>query len=278
LKEQDKTGNLPPIVKENLHLLRNGTIDATKLTGGDTEVGADLLSKLRLLYFASQKKKDTNTTTEKSPEQTAKDTFAMVELNIVHTVYNQMQMQLVKCICDLTEFAKCLPQFISLNLNDQVVLLKYGSYEAMFVLLGTLIMDEGMLLPLIEVHMSYNFFHEMGMYNLMKEKFEFAEKIRALDLNDEEMALFIAVIILCSDRPGLSNSKKVEQIQEEMLNALKYQLSKSHPNKPRLFAHLLMKLTTVRQLVADHVTMIENMKHLRQRFPPLLNEIFSNLH
>lgn len=40
----------------------------------------------------------------------------------------------------------------------------------------------------------------MGMYNLMKEKFEFAEKIRALDLNDEEMALFIVVIILCSGK------------------------------------------------------------------------------
>ncbi len=44
------------------------------------------------------------------------------------------------------------------------------------------------------------FLLQMGMYNLMKEKFEFAEKIRALDLNDEEMALFIAVIILCSGK------------------------------------------------------------------------------
>lgn len=39
----------------------------------------------------------------------------------------------------------------------QVILLKYGSYEALFVMLGAMIFNKGMLLPDGNVYVSFDF-------------------------------------------------------------------------------------------------------------------------
>ncbi|XP_078488418.1 nuclear receptor isoform X2 [Ciona intestinalis] len=153
---------------------------------------------------------------------------------IVQILYSDFQARVVNGICELTEFAKCLPNFHNISLQDQVILLKYGSYETMFVLFSRLIYGEGMILPKSNIYVSFNFVYQLGVAgDIMKSKFFFAKKMLALELTDDEMALFVAVIILCPDRPEIKDRKLVERIQEEVLFALEYQLSISHPHKPR---------------------------------------------
>nr|CAB3265118.1 PPAR peroxisome proliferator-activated receptor [Phallusia mammillata] len=199
--------------------------------------------------------------------------------HIVQWLVNKFQTKLVQIICELTEFAKTIPHFTSFCLSDQVVLLKFGSYEALFVMLSLCVMDSGIFLPASNVHATFDFIKKLGIgAKLIETKFTFAEKIAMLNLNDADMALFLSSIILSADRPGLSESSKIENAQLNVLMALQLQLSLSHPDKPRLFAHLLVMLTEIRQLVADHVLLVESLGEMRHTYPPLIKEIFQDLH
>uniref|UniRef100_H2YJM3 Uncharacterized protein n=1 Tax=Ciona savignyi TaxID=51511 RepID=H2YJM3_CIOSA len=197
---------------------------------------------------------------------------------IVQILYCDFQARVVKGICELTEFAKSLPNFLRISLHDQVILLKYGSYETMFVLFSRLIIEDGMLLPKSNIYVTFNFVYQLGVVGeIMRSKFEFAKRMLSLGLTDVEMALFVGVILLCPDRPGIDNRKVVEDIQEEILLALEYQLSLTHPNKPRLFAHLLLKLAELRELMSKHVSMVQKLSEMKGIGPPLLNEILQDL-
>uniref|UniRef100_H2YJM5 NR LBD domain-containing protein n=1 Tax=Ciona savignyi TaxID=51511 RepID=H2YJM5_CIOSA len=200
-------------------------------------------------------------------------------LKIVQILYCDFQARVVKGICELTEFAKSLPNFLRISLHDQVILLKYGSYETMFVLFSRLIIEDGMLLPKSNIYVTFNFVYQVSKMvgEIMRSKFEFAKRMLSLGLTDVEMALFVGVILLCPDRPGIDNRKVVEDIQEEILLALEYQLSLTHPNKPRLFAHLLLKLAELRELMSKHVSMVQKLSEMKGIGPPLLNEILQDL-
>uniref|UniRef100_A0A803KCX5 NR LBD domain-containing protein n=1 Tax=Xenopus tropicalis TaxID=8364 RepID=A0A803KCX5_XENTR len=50
-------------------------------------------------------------------------------------IFHCCQCTSVETVTELTEFAKSIPGFTELDLNDQVTLLKYGVYEAMFAML-----------------------------------------------------------------------------------------------------------------------------------------------
>nr|XP_026691145.1 nuclear receptor isoform X1 [Ciona intestinalis] len=197
---------------------------------------------------------------------------------IVQILYSDFQARVVNGICELTEFAKRLPNFHDISLQDQVILLKYGSYETMFVLFSRLIYGEGMILPKSNIYVTFNFVYQLGVAgDIMKSKFLFAKKMLALELTDDEMALFVAMIILCPDRPEINDRKLVERIQEKVLFALEYQLSISHPHKPRLFAHLLLKMAELRELVSKHVVMVQKLADAKDFVPPLLCEIMQDM-
>lgn len=201
------------------------------------------------------------------------------KINLYKLIYQKLQKRFVKVVCELTEFSKCIPGFKDLPLNDQVLLLKYGSYEAVFVLLSVTIFQNGMLVADGSMYFTYDFVYELGdPGKIMIPKIEFAKKIMMLDLTDEDLALFTSAIILFGDRPGLSEREKVEALQSDVLRALEMQLKANHPNQPRLFAKLLLKMVDLRQLVADHVILAERVanKHaLKELLHPLITELMS---
>lgn len=83
-----------------------------------------------------------------------------------------------------------------------------------------------------------------------------------------------------SDRPGLLNVKPIEQLQETVLHSLELQLKLSHPDSLQLFAKLLQKMTDLRQIVTDHVHLIELLKktEVDMFLHPLLQEIMKDLY
>lgn len=59
---------------------------------------------------------------------------------------------------------------------------------------------------------------------------------------------------LFADRPRLKSMPRVELLQEQLLDALKLQLTRSHSSDPQLFSNLLMKLTELRAVgMCDHI-------------------------
>ncbi|ERE87933.1 peroxisome proliferator-activated receptor delta [Cricetulus griseus] len=198
----------------------------------------------------------------------------------VHVFY-RCQCTTVETVRELTEFAKSIPNFSSLFLNDQVTLLKYGVHEAIFAMLASIVNKDGLLVANGSGFVTHEFLRSLRkpFSDIIEPKFEFAVKFNALELDDSDLALFIAAIILCGDRPGLMNVPQVEAIQDTILRALEVHLQVNHPDSPYLFPKLLQKMADLRQLVTEHAQMMQWLKKTESEtlLHPLLQEIYKDM-
>ncbi|XP_028260767.1 peroxisome proliferator-activated receptor gamma isoform X2 [Parambassis ranga] len=196
--------------------------------------------------------------------------------------FQSCQSRSAEAVREVTEFAKSIPGFIDLDLNDQVTLLKYGVIEVLIIMMSPLMNKDGTLISYGQIFMTREFLKSLRkpFCQMMEPKFEFSVKFNTLELDDSDMALFLAVIILSGDRPGLLNVKPIEQLQETVLHSLELQLKLNHPDSLQLFAKLLQKMTDLRQLVTDHVHLIQLLKQTEvdMCLHPLLQEIMKDLY
>ncbi|XP_041046812.1 peroxisome proliferator-activated receptor gamma isoform X1 [Carcharodon carcharias] len=197
-------------------------------------------------------------------------------------IFQRCQFRSVEAVREITEFAKSIPGFINLDLNDQVTLLKYGVHEVIFCMLASLMNKDGLLIAAGQGFMTREFLKSLRkpFCDIMEPKFEFAMKFNGLGLNDCDIAIFIAVVILSGDRPGLLNVKPIEDLQDSILQALALQLKINHPDTPQLFAKLLQKMTDLRQIVTEHVQLLHTIRktEAEMNLHPLLQEIYKDLY
>uniref|UniRef100_A0A669DSQ0 Peroxisome proliferator-activated receptor gamma n=1 Tax=Oreochromis niloticus TaxID=8128 RepID=A0A669DSQ0_ORENI len=196
--------------------------------------------------------------------------------------FQSCQSRSAEAVREVTEFAKSIPGFVDLDLNDQVTLLKYGVIEVLIIMMSPLMNKDGTLISYGQIFMTREFLKSLRkpFCQMMEPKFEFSVKFNTLELDDSDMALFLAVIILSGDRPGLLNVKPIEQLQETVLHSLELQLKLNHPDSLQLFAKLLQKMTDLRQIVTDHVHLIQLLKktEIDMCLHPLLQEIMKDLY
>ncbi|KAM6979669.1 peroxisome proliferator-activated receptor delta-like [Aplochiton taeniatus] len=199
----------------------------------------------------------------------------------VHVFY-RCQCTTVETVRELTEFAKSIPGFVDLFLNDQVTLLKYGVHEAIFAMLPSLMNKDGLLVANGRGFVTREFLRSLRrpFSEIMEPKFEFAVKFNALELDDSDLALFVAAIILCGDRPGLMNFKQVEDIQDGILQALDHHLQANHSDSTYLFPKLLQKMADLRQLVTENAQLVQKIKKTESEtsLHPLLQEIYKDMY
>ncbi|XP_069012995.1 peroxisome proliferator-activated receptor alpha a isoform X2 [Embiotoca jacksoni] len=195
----------------------------------------------------------------------------------------------VETVTELTEFAKAVPGFQSLDLNDQVTLLKYGVYEALFTLLASCMNKDGLLVARGGGFITREFLKSLRrpFSDMMEPKFQFARRFNSLELDDSDLALFVAAIICCgvslsvslSDRPGLVDVPLVEQLQESIVQALRLHLLANHPDDTFLFPRLLQKLADLRELVTEHAQLVQEIKTTEETsLHPLLQEIYRDMY
>lgn len=55
--------------------------------------------------------------------------------------------------------------------------------------------------------------------------FHFASSFNTMSLNDTEIGLFSAIVLLSADRPGVTDVKAIEHFQDRLVEALKVQVS-----------------------------------------------------
>uniref|UniRef100_UPI00358F3FD1 peroxisome proliferator-activated receptor delta-like n=1 Tax=Myxine glutinosa TaxID=7769 RepID=UPI00358F3FD1 len=197
-------------------------------------------------------------------------------------IFNGCQYRSVESVREITEFAKSIPGFMNLDLNDQVTLLKYGVYEVIFAMLASQMNKDGFLVAYGAAFITREFLRGLRrpFCTILEPKFEFALRFNALALDDADIALYIAAIILCGDRPGLVQVGPVEHIQEQILQAMDKHLRGSHPDRPFLFPTLLQKLSDLRQLVTEHAQIVNTIRKAESHtnLPPLLQEIFRDMY
>ncbi|XP_012697941.2 peroxisome proliferator-activated receptor alpha b [Clupea harengus] len=196
-------------------------------------------------------------------------------------IFHCCQCTSVETVTELTEFAKCVPGFSSLDLNDQVTLLKYGVYEALFAMLASCMNKDGLLVAYGSGFITREFLKSLRrpFSEMMEPKFQFAMKFNALELDDSDLALFVAAIICCGDRPGLVNVPHIEYMQENIVHVLRLHLLANHPDDTFLFPKLLQKLADLRQLVTEHAQLVQEIKKTEETsLHPLLQEIYRDMY
>lgn len=114
------------------------------------------------------------------------------------SVFRRIQFRSAEAVQEVTEFTKSIPGFTELDMNDQVILLKYGVIEVMTTMLAPLMNKDGTLFAYGQIFMTREFLKSLRkpFCEMMEPKFEFAAKFNLLELDDSDMALFFAVIIL----------------------------------------------------------------------------------
>ncbi|XP_069021371.1 nuclear receptor subfamily 1 group D member 1 [Embiotoca jacksoni] len=178
-----------------------------------------------------------------------------------HEIWEDFSLSFTPAVREVVEFAKHIPGFSSLSKNDQVTLLKAGTFEVLMVRFASLFNVKEQTVTFISgATYSLMDLQAMGMSELLGTMFDFSHKLAVLELNAHELGLFTAVVLVSADRSGIENVASVEQLQDNLIRALRSLVNKSavapgnnHHNldSPR-FTKLLLKLPDLRTLNNMH--------------------------
>ncbi|KAK7884293.1 hypothetical protein WMY93_027416 [Mugilogobius chulae] len=150
---------------------------------------------------------------------------------------------------EVVEFAKGIPGFQELSQQDQVMLLKSGTFQVLMVRFCTLFNAEKRTVTFLNGQTyPLTILRSLGMGSLLDAMFEFSEKLGSLSLEPDEMALFMAVVLVSADLSGVSNIQAVEQLQEGLIRALRSLITRRRPDDTGLFSKLLLRLPDLRTL------------------------------
>lgn len=154
---------------------------------------------------------------------------------------------------EVVEFAKGIPGFQTLSQQDQVMLLKSGTFQVLMVRFCTLFNAEKRTVTFLNGQTyPLSILQGLGMGSLLDAMFEFSEKLGSLGLEPDEMALFMAVVLVSADLSGISDIQAVEQLQEGLIRALRSLITRRRPDDTGLFSKLLLRLPDLRTLNSLH--------------------------
>lgn len=168
-------------------------------------------------------------------------------------VWESFSQCFTPAVREVVEFAKGIPGFQELCQHDQVMLLKAGTFQVLMVRFcslfnykeRTVTFLNGQTYPLATLR-------GLGMGSLLNAMFEFSSKLCSLGLESDEMALFMAVVLVSADCSGISDAVAVEQLQESLIQALRTLVTRRRPDDNSLFSKLLLRLPDLRTLNSLH--------------------------
>lgn len=162
-------------------------------------------------------------------------------------LWQQFAANITPSVQRVVEFAKRVPGFSDLSQDDQLILIKIGFFEiwlshvARLTSNTSLMFDDGTTVTKQQLEMMYDvslmgyspeaiLTNDLHAYILLQADFvstliHFANTFNALALNDTELGLFSAVVLLTGDRPGIMDVKSIEHHQDKLIEALKVQVS-----------------------------------------------------
>ncbi|XP_009073573.1 PREDICTED: nuclear receptor subfamily 1 group D member 1-like, partial [Acanthisitta chloris] len=115
----------------------------------------------------------------------------------VQEIWEDFSLSFTPAVREVVEFAKHIPGFQALSQHDQVTLLKAGTFEVLMVRFASLFdVKEQTVTFMSRTRYGLEELWAMGMGDLLGAMFDFSEKLSALELSDEELGLFTAVVLV----------------------------------------------------------------------------------
>ncbi|KAK1785470.1 hypothetical protein P4O66_018838 [Electrophorus voltai] len=193
--------------------------------------------------------------------------------------FSQFTKIITPAITRVVDFAKKLPMFCELPCEDQIILLKGCCMEIMSLRAAVRYDPESETLTLNgEMAVTRGQLKNGGLGVVSDAIFDLGVSLSSFDLDDSEVALLQAVILLSSDRPGLTSVERIERCQEDFLLAFEHYINYRKHKLAHFWPKLLMKVTDLRMIGACHASRFLHMKVEcpTELFPPLFLEVFED--
>lgn len=174
------------------------------------------------------------------------DTYIDTQKDAVTNICQAADKQLIT----LVEWAKRIPHFTELPLEDQVILLRAGWNElliAAFSHRSTVVKDGILLATGLHVHRSSA--HQAGVGTIFDRVLtELVAKMREMKMDKTEVGCLRAIVLFNPDAKGLTATHEVEQLREKVYASLEEYCKSRYPDEPGRFAKLLLRLPALRSI------------------------------
>uniref|UniRef100_A0A4W3GEZ3 Nuclear receptor subfamily 1, group I, member 2 n=1 Tax=Callorhinchus milii TaxID=7868 RepID=A0A4W3GEZ3_CALMI len=184
-------------------------------------------------------------------------------------------------------FAKAIPFFRDLSVEDQISLLKGATFEICQIRFNTVFNVDTSIWECGQLKYSIEDATQSGFQQLLLEPLlNFHCTLRSLKLTDKEYVLMQAISLFSPDRADNSNNKAIELIQEKVAMTLKAIIdtkkTKTDKNNVHLsfrflFPKIMLILTELRTLSAENNRQILEIQNIQPDVTPLMLEMFGEI-
>uniref|UniRef100_A0A672QBK7 Retinoic acid receptor RXR n=3 Tax=Sinocyclocheilus TaxID=75365 RepID=A0A672QBK7_SINGR len=155
-----------------------------------------------------------------------------------------------KQLFTLVEWAKRIPNFSDLPLDDQVILLRAGWNELLIASFShrSITVKDGILLG-TGLHVHRSSAHSAGVGSIFNRVLtELVSKMKDMQMDKTELGCLRAIVLFNPDSKGLSNPAEVEALREKVYASLETYTKQKYPDQPGRFAKLLLRLPALRSI------------------------------
>ncbi|XP_035227438.1 retinoic acid receptor RXR-alpha-B-like isoform X2 [Stegodyphus dumicola] len=150
----------------------------------------------------------------------------------------------------LVEWAKHIPHFTELPLEDQMVLLKAGWNELLIAAFShrSVAVKDGIVLATgLVVHR--NSAHSAGVGTIFDRVLsELVAKMREMKMDKTELGCLRAIVLYNPEVKGLKCNQQIENLREKVYASLEDYCKQNYPDQPGRFAKLLLRLPALRSI------------------------------
>lgn len=174
------------------------------------------------------------------------DTYVDTQRDAVTNICQAADKQLL----GLVDWAKRIPHFTELPLEDQVILLRAGWNELLiagFSHRSTAVHDGILLSTGMHIHRSSA--HQAGVGTIFDRVLtELVAKMREMNMDKTELGCLRAIVLFNPDAKNLTNPAQVEAQREKVYASLEEYCKTQYPDEPGRFAKLLLRLPALRSI------------------------------
>ncbi|XP_028895943.1 probable nuclear hormone receptor HR3 isoform X2 [Zeugodacus cucurbitae] len=190
--------------------------------------------------------------------------------------------KLTHMIQNIIEFAKLIPGFMRLSQDDQILLLKTGSFELAIVRMSRLLdlSQNAVLYGDVMLPQEAFYTSDSDEMRLVSRIFQTAKSIAELKLTETELALYQSLVLLWPERNGVRGNTEIQRLFNLSMIAIKQELEANHAilkGDVTVLDTLLNNIPNFRDISIMHMEALSKFKqqHPNIVFPPLYKELFS---
>ncbi|GAB1597777.1 retinoic acid receptor RXR isoform X4 [Argonauta hians] len=174
------------------------------------------------------------------------ETYIDTQKDPVTNIFQAAEKQLFT----LVEWAKRIPHFTKLSLDDQVTLLRAGWNELLIAGFShrSIPVKDGILLA-TGIHVHRSSAHHAGVGTIFDRVLsELVAKMREMKMDKSELGCLRAIVLFNPDAKGLVSTQEVESLREKVYASLEEYCKCQYPDETGRFAKLLLRLPALRSI------------------------------